>query len=58
MTAKLDWSEPLIRAQAALKAAQEELASGRHIQGRAKLWEVLRAVNEASNASLDISPAP
>jgi hypothetical protein len=58
MTDRPDWSEPLIRAQAALKAAQEHLASGRHVEGRAELWVVLRAINEASNASLDTSPAP
>ena len=54
----LDWAEPLIRAESALKAAQEHLASGRHVEGRKQLWIARRALNEAENASLDISPAP
>lgn len=58
MTDKLDWAEPLIRAEQALKAAQDALAAGNHVKGRAELWIVLRAINEASDASLDISPAP
>lgn len=54
---KPDWSEPLIRAEKALKAAQDSLAANDHVNGRKHLWEVLRAINEASNASLDIAPA-
>ena len=57
VTNPIDWAEPLIRAQQALRKAQDALALGRHEEGRAQLWIVLRAINEASNASLDISPA-
>lgn len=53
---KPDFAEPLVRAAIALKAAQNELLLGHHAAGRAKLWEVIRAINEASNASLDVSP--
>ncbi len=53
----IDWAEPLICAQQALKAAQDEFALGRHVQARVKLWECLQAINEASDASLNISPA-
>lgn len=58
MIDKLDWSEPLIRARKTLDAAEKELALNHHVQGRMELWICRRALNEAENASLDISPAP
>ena len=53
---KLDWSEPFIRAQDAMKAAEEALRSNQHIEGRKQLWIARRALNEVENASLDSHP--
>ena len=58
MTPRLDWAEPMIRVKAAVTAAEKALALNDHVEGRKQLWIARRALNEAENASLDISPAP
>ena len=52
----LDWSEPILRAQRAIKAAWDALALNDHVEGRKQLWIARRALNEAENASLDMCP--
>ena len=53
MTPAADWSEPMLRAKAALVAAEEELACGRYVLAQGLLEQVQSEVEDVLYAILE-----